>query len=106
MSLLDDVLEDSFFDAYNLGRRSGALLEEIELGVWSAILDGAACDFCKWANNKTFRLSEQQMNPPAHFGCRCVIVYYTPDMVEEGEEEFDSWDDIPTSVYPLGSKKG
>lgn len=110
MSAVDDVLEDSFFESYNAGRLYGANLMELDFGVWSAILDGQACDFCAWADGRTFHLSQQVTRPPAHFGCRCVISYYNQGMLKEDDEDpeqvFLPWEGPPEDVYPFGSKKG
>ena len=110
MSKISEVLEDSFFDAFNIGREDEALFQGMEYGVWSAILDAGTCDYCRFADGKTFRLTEEHPVPPVHFGDRCVIVYFTAEMLEEDGlevyEEFDPWENPPSSMFPPGSKKG
>lgn len=106
MPFLDEQIEDAFFDAYNLGREANAKDSGLDFGVWSAILDGNACDFCAWANGRTFQVGDQHLVPPAHFGCRCLVAYYSTDMLDEGEQIFLPWEDPPTEVYPFGSKEG
>lgn len=104
-SYITKTADDEFFLAYNEGRDDEARLQGIELGVWSAILDGAACDFCAWANDRIFRVNESHMTPPAHFGCRCLVAYITEDVIEPEEiEEFDPWEDPPSTVFPIGRK--
>ena len=108
MSKMTDTLEDAYFDAFNEGRDAEADFSGMTYGVWSAVLDERACGFCDWANNRTFTLETAHPVPPVHFGCRCVIVYYTEDMlVEDGfeiDELFDEWDTPPDSVMPPGTK--
>ena len=108
MPSFSKMLEDDFFDAYNTGRSDEALAQGIEFGVWSSMLDGNVCLFCEWADGKSFRTSDSPALPPAHFGCRCLIVYVTPDMLEEGEsveDEFESWDTPPIEVMPPGTRR-
>ena len=110
MPYLEDQLEDSFLRAYNMGREAGARNQGVDYGVWSAILDGQACDFCSWADGRTFPVVDSHLVPPAHFGCRCLVAYYDVETVEEDgleiEELFLPWTDPPNYVYPFGSKKG
>jgi hypothetical protein len=102
-------LGDDFFEAYNEGREDEARMQGITYGVWSAIMDDAACDFCRYANDRSFLVVESHQMPPAHFGCRCLIAYFTAEMIEEegGDVEalFLPWEDPPVSTFPPGSKK-
>lgn len=105
MPNLKRILEDGFLDSYNEGREDEARHLGYTYGVWSAILDESTCDFCEWADGRTFLISEQHMIPPVHFGDRCVIVYYNSDMLDEGEGGFMDWVSPPQELFPIGSKK-
>ena len=105
-STLSTSLGDDFFDAYNEGREHEARSQGLTYGVWSAILDDDACDYCIWANNRSFLTVGEHPVPPAHFGCRCVVAYFTTEMLDgDLEEEFLAWEDPPISTFPPGSKK-
>jgi hypothetical protein len=99
-------LESEFFDAFNLGREDEAAIADLEYGVWSAILDERSCAWCSWADERTFRLSAEHPVPPVHFGCRCVIAYYSEDMLDgdDPEQMFLPWEDPPDDVMPPGTK--
>jgi hypothetical protein len=106
---ITNFLENEFFDAYAEGREDEARVDGMAMAVWSSILDDASCDFCRWADERTFPLSSAHLNPPVHFGCRCILVYYTSDMIEEDELEPDQmflpWETPPDEVFPPGTKK-
>jgi hypothetical protein len=108
LSKLTPILEDAFFDAFNEGREDEASYQGMTYGVWSAILDDNSCSFCDWANNRTFLITGAHPVPPVHFGCRCIIAYYTSEMLEEDglevDELFDEWSEPPDSVMPPGTK--
>lgn len=104
-----DYMESELLDVFNEGREDEARAQGLEYGVWSSILDEASCDFCRWADEKTFLVSEDHPIPPVHFGCRCVIAYYNLEMIEEDELEpeqmFIPWEDPPASLFPIGRKR-
>lgn len=107
-SEISSYIESELLDSYNEGREDEAILQGMEYGVWSAILDEGSCDFCVWADGRTFLVSEDHPVPPVHFGCRCIVSYYTVDMIEEDGLEVDQiflpWDDPPSDVFPIGRK--
>lgn len=108
-STISTSLNDDFFDAYNEGREDEARFQGADWGVWSAILDENACDYCIWADNRAFRVNEAHSVPPAHFGCRCVVAYFTEEMlIEDGvnvESEFLPWEEAPSYVLPPGTRR-
>lgn len=108
MSKLTVILEDAFLEAFNEGREDEASFQGMTYGVWSSILDDQSCSFCAWADNKTFLIDGAHPVPPAHFGCRCMIAYYTREMLEEDgfeiDELFEGWAAPPDSVMPPGTK--
>lgn len=108
-SPLGRSLGDSFFEAYSEGRELEARMQSVTYGVWSAIMDNDACDYCRYLNNRSFAMSEGHVIPPAHFGCRCIVAYFTEEMVEEEggiEQAFLPWEEPPLTTFPPGSKKG
>ena len=108
-SLIIKSLDDDFFEAYNEGREDEARFQGMDIGVWSAILDENACDYCLWADSRTFRVGEGVSPPPAHFGCRCVVAYFTEEMlIEDGvdiDSEFLPWGEAPSDTLPPGTRR-
>ena len=59
--------------------------------LWSSILDDRTSDYCFSMDGKIFRKGEV-IRPPAHFGCRALLIPITrSEIEEEGGVELSDW---------------
>lgn len=66
-------------EGVNVGRASGFndIIDQIGAWQWSAILDSKTCEICEELDGKYFEKGDtqwEQLQPPAHPGCRCIAV--------------------------------
>lgn len=102
---IDSSSDRSLFESYAQGRAfAGAKLEGLSnFAQWSAVLDGATCDWCGWADSRIFDTTIEPYDPPMHWGCRCIIAYIKAD---EFMPEPDWGDGPPPEAWPPGRGGG
>lgn len=99
------TVDQGLFDTYAQGRaRASALYPNTFVGgQWSAVNDGATCDWCGWADTRVFHKGTQPWEPPVHHGCRCLVGWITAN---EFPPKADWGKGPPKSSFPPGSTNG
>ena len=66
---------------------------------WSSILDDRTSDICRYMDGKIYKIGEisNRVKPPAHFGCRSLLVPIT---------KFEAYDESPMSDFNPDRLKG
>ena len=103
--------EEELYKGYSSGRAFWRTSPKFSgFAQWSAVNDSSTCDFCGWADERTFPhnigsgVTPTEWDPPVHWGCRCIVGYILKEEFDPGSGDWGKGP--PPSAFPPGTSGG